>query len=67
MTLESLTQFVADAWRVAADAFAAAELLPLFAVWGLGFGAAEGLAWLDDRADAAATRESSNSAAHLKA
>ncbi|WP_293373346.1 hypothetical protein [Nevskia sp.] len=66
MTLESLMQLVSDAWRVAADAFAAAELLPLFAVWGLGFGAAEGLAWLDDRRDAA-DHESSPTSAPLKA
>lgn len=61
MSVEPLTQLVSDAWRVAADAFAAAELLPLFAVWGLGFGAAEGIAWLDDRADAP-SRDSSLSA-----
>ena len=53
MTLESLMQLVSDAWRVTADAFAAADLLPLFAIWGLGLSAAEGLAWLDDRSAAA--------------
>lgn len=66
MTHEPLMQLVSDAWRAAADAFTAAELLPLFAVWGLGLRAAEGMAWLDDRS-ADDCRESSHSAARLSA
>lgn len=38
---------LADAWWVAVDAFSAADLLPLLAVWGLGLVTAEGCARLD--------------------
>lgn len=51
--LQTLAGFVSEAWRMTADALAVADPWPLFAVWGLGFGAAEGLAWLDDRSAAA--------------
>ena len=45
--MRDLSTTVADAWWVALDAFSAADLLPLFAIWGAGLVTAEGRARLD--------------------
>jgi len=50
--LRELSTTVADAWWMANDAFSAADLLPLFAVWGLGRVAAEDRTPLDVAAPA---------------
>jgi glutathione S-transferase len=45
--LREFASHLADAWWVALDAFSAADLLPLFAIWGAGLVTAEGRARLD--------------------
>ena len=47
--LREVVAWTADAWRITTDAFAAAGLLPVFAVWGMGLGAVETLALVDER------------------